>query len=447
MDLTGSDEEAMQPDHTSRNGFVVLPESYIAEHTEHLAIEQSRYHLEKLSCFVDKVTEACNSRWATRSQPYQAVAVLMLRWEEDDLDLDEDMSRLESIFREKRSGGATFRPSSIGDILQDKEADVLLLFDSCQAIPERIQNKRKDVVSALAASGFEHGPPAAEAVPASHEAQGKEKAAEECIESLDVLISVRLQSGCLDDLNVDSWARWLLELPPGGREADIQARVKIEGAFNSLSTLLLVRVPVSIWDLVSSNPSMSFVRGENVASDLHEKIGLSQRASSRQRYHTEIPMSEDTDKPPLAPSERNPTPGCSPTSTSFPVIRETLSTSQSRTTIPSIPQASQTAYNPTSDLGTPKGSSQEELPMTVSSTPPATQSGDGPVTGAIPPGSVFDDRGEGLELPYSIAAASSPSAPRGGSLMSGPRSPSTTFNADAPSRLTQQRNSFVMVPG
>ena len=65
-----------------------------------------------------------------------------------------------------------------------------------------------------------------------------------------VLIRVLLNTSTF---SIDQFANWLLQAP---REA---RNVEIEGAYGSLSTLLVVKLPLSVWDLLPQDPAMSLI--------------------------------------------------------------------------------------------------------------------------------------------------------------------------------------------
>lgn len=67
-----------------------------------------------------------------------------------------------------------------------------------------------------------------------------------------VIISVALEEYQLD-LDVKKTARWLESIPFLARYA------KVEGVFKSYSTLLLLSVPVPVWNMLPDHPACSFV--------------------------------------------------------------------------------------------------------------------------------------------------------------------------------------------
>jgi hypothetical protein len=65
-----------------------------------------------------------------------------------------------------------------------------------------------------------------------------------------ILLSIRLEK---TELDIQVWRDWLRNLPAEGQD------IKIEGIYRSFSTLMLLRMPVAIWDLLPENPAYSFV--------------------------------------------------------------------------------------------------------------------------------------------------------------------------------------------
>ena len=66
-----------------------------------------------------------------------------------------------------------------------------------------------------------------------------------------VLLAIRLDK---HELDIEAWKECLLrQLPPEAKD------IRIEGIFGSFSTLLLLRIPLEIWDLLPENSAYSFV--------------------------------------------------------------------------------------------------------------------------------------------------------------------------------------------
>ncbi|KAK5989104.1 hypothetical protein PT974_10602 [Cladobotryum mycophilum] len=80
-----------------------------------------------------------------------------------------------------------------------------------------------------------------------------------------VMISLALE----DDqrLDINAWEQWLNAFPAMAKY------VKIQGVFKSHSTMMLVSMPVMIWDLLPEDPATSFVafiRSNNIAAQKHQ---------------------------------------------------------------------------------------------------------------------------------------------------------------------------------
>src|SRR6266699_6828508 len=54
-----------------------------------------------------------------------------------------------------RRAGSSFHSAAFLHLFEELDADVLLLFDSCQAVPQALDSKGKGVISAITATGFE----------------------------------------------------------------------------------------------------------------------------------------------------------------------------------------------------------------------------------------------------------------------------------------------------
>ena len=81
-----------------------------------------------------------------------------------------------------------------------------------------------------------------------------------------VLVRILLQE---HSFSVDKFANWLLQAPPEAM------KVEIESAYGSLSTLLIVKMPLAIWDLVPRDPAMSligYITSPNVAEIINQNI-------------------------------------------------------------------------------------------------------------------------------------------------------------------------------
>lgn len=66
-----------------------------------------------------------------------------------------------------------------------------------------------------------------------------------------VLLAIRVQE---DSLKLEEWTEWLRDAPPGVREVEVRI-----SSVSSLSTLLLLQVPIPVWDMLPRSPATSFV--------------------------------------------------------------------------------------------------------------------------------------------------------------------------------------------
>ncbi|KAH8776221.1 hypothetical protein BGZ57DRAFT_953345 [Hyaloscypha finlandica] len=86
-------------------------------------------------------------------------------------------------------------------------------------------------------------------VPSKKSKKRKRPAAEEP-KWPQIVLSVRLDEAELDR---STWREWIRALPAEGKD------IKIEGVYKSFSMLLLIRMPVSVWNLLPKNEAYSFV--------------------------------------------------------------------------------------------------------------------------------------------------------------------------------------------
>ncbi|KAI0453285.1 hypothetical protein F5B21DRAFT_292461 [Xylaria acuta] len=76
-----------------------------------------------------------------------------------------------------------------------------------------------------------------------------------------VMISLALEDD--QNLNIDDWERWLAAIPALAKYAQVQ------GVFKSHSTLLLVSLPVMVWDMLPDHPAcnfIAFIRSNNLVT-------------------------------------------------------------------------------------------------------------------------------------------------------------------------------------
>lgn len=73
----------------------------------------------------------------------------------------------------------------------------------------------------------------------------------EATKSPQILLTIRLDHGAEPNLRI--WNEILRQLPPECKE------IKIDGIYGSFSTLLLVRMPMAVWDLLPDRHAYSFI--------------------------------------------------------------------------------------------------------------------------------------------------------------------------------------------
>lgn len=81
-----------------------------------------------------------------------------------------------------------------------------------------------------------------------------------------VMISLALEDD--QNLNIDDWERWLATIPALARY------VRVQGVFKSHSTLLLLSLPVMVWDMLPDNRAcnfVAFIRSNNLVAQKKEQ--------------------------------------------------------------------------------------------------------------------------------------------------------------------------------
>ncbi|RAL63319.1 hypothetical protein DID88_004395 [Monilinia fructigena] len=84
-----------------------------------------------------------------------------------------------------------------------------------------------------------------------------------------VLISISLEEN--QSVDVEAWHRWIKQFPALAQFA------LVEGVFASHSTIILLSLPVLIWDMLPENLAVSFVafvESRNLLSQISEKLGV-----------------------------------------------------------------------------------------------------------------------------------------------------------------------------
>ncbi|KAL2164082.1 hypothetical protein VTH06DRAFT_3296 [Thermothelomyces fergusii] len=189
-----------------------------------------------------------------------------------------------------------------------------------------------------------------------------------------VLISLALEDDQRLDLN--DWETWLASFPA------LAKYVKVQGVFKSHSTLLLLSLPVMVWDFLPDDPACSFVafiRSNNLLGP--------QRA--REPEPTEVPVPATVH---VSDPARDDAESCLPGTTYRP--NESVENAQQPVVRPSIHRAHSTSRatdggshtNPSSasPIGSPAGS-QLEHPVPNASSPPEPRldSTSGNLSGAL----------------------------------------------------------------
>ncbi|KAH7370074.1 hypothetical protein BKA65DRAFT_487637 [Rhexocercosporidium sp. MPI-PUGE-AT-0058] len=140
-------------------------------------------------------------------------------------------------------------------------------------------------------------------VPNDH-ARKRKRPVDESIEYPQVLLAIRLEK---HDLDIEAWKECLLrQLPPEAKE------IKIEGIYGSFSTLLLLRLPLEVWDLLPENRAYSFVgfvTTPNVMSDETNTVESTEVADSNLFDFSQMSSSgKSWSNMPFRPQSREATP-------------------------------------------------------------------------------------------------------------------------------------------
>ena len=108
-------------------------------------------------------------------------------------------------------------------------------------------------------------------IPSSVSSPGR--GSEQCCPT--VLIAVALEED--QRLHLDTWVEWLRDIPAIARYA------RVEGIYESYSTLMLLSLPVDIWDLIPNNPAVSFIgfiKSQDLLKTQPSESSTAQAASS-----------------------------------------------------------------------------------------------------------------------------------------------------------------------
>ncbi|KAE8448946.1 hypothetical protein EG329_008742 [Mollisiaceae sp. DMI_Dod_QoI] len=130
---------------------------------------------------------------------------------------------------------------------------------------------RRSIVFGPLSAPNSHSPVAVQVNP-----RKRKRSENEVLECPQILLAIRLDK---HELDLQAWKECLLrQLPPAAKD------IKIEGIYGSFSTLLLLRVPVIVWDLLPPNPAYSFVGFITTHNMAHR---------TPQPFHTPSPILSD----------------------------------------------------------------------------------------------------------------------------------------------------------
>jgi len=127
------------------------------------------------------------------------------------------------------------------------------------------KNRRSIILTPRTYSNLNSTPPPSSLCPSPYvgvDTPGSKKrkiSVEEQIQWPQIILSIRLDSA---QLEIDTWREYIRSLPAEAQD------IKIEGVWKSFSTLLIVRMPVTIWNLLPDHGAYSFVgfvTSENLA--------------------------------------------------------------------------------------------------------------------------------------------------------------------------------------
>ncbi|KAM0129934.1 hypothetical protein ACHAO1_008186 [Botrytis cinerea] len=111
-----------------------------------------------------------------------------------------------------------------------------------------------------------------------------------------VLISISLEENQLVD--VEAWHKWIKQFPALAQFA------LVEGVFASHSTIILLSLPVLIWDMLPENLAVSFVafvESRNLLSQISEKLGVEVSKQQQPKEFRGRPDSDTLQIPPPLP--------------------------------------------------------------------------------------------------------------------------------------------------
>lgn len=103
-----------------------------------------------------------------------------------------------------------------------------------------------------------------------------------------ILVSIRLENDTLDQ---QAWLDYFRLMPPEAKD------IKIEGVYQSFSTLVLLRLPIVVWDLLPDNAAytfVGFVTSENTVSTTSKPEGTAKEQSEVEKKKLDEEVSGDS---------------------------------------------------------------------------------------------------------------------------------------------------------
>lgn len=98
-----------------------------------------------------------------------------------------------------------------------------------------------------------------------------------------VLISLSLEEDQF--LNMETWVAWIRSVPA------LIRYTKVDGIFKSSSTLLVLSIPVALWDLLPNDPAISFIGFVNSSNLLCKRLPLLDTSHESNKTKAETPKS------------------------------------------------------------------------------------------------------------------------------------------------------------
>ncbi|KAG4439224.1 hypothetical protein IFR05_005315 [Cadophora sp. M221] len=135
-------------------------------------------------------------------------------------------------------------------------------------------------------------------------ARKRKRPIDEAIEYPQVLLAIRLDK---HELDIEAWKECLLrQLPPDAKD------IKIEGIYGSFSTLLILRLPLDIWDLLPDNRAYSFIGFVITPNMISVESDLAESTENAEPNLVSFSQTSSSGKPwgniPFRPQSRETTP-------------------------------------------------------------------------------------------------------------------------------------------